>query len=113
MHDSVTSPRPVPGFVTAVLLAAVIAFGVVAIPVFLLRPKPSQIIQPAVTVIPGLVGTVPATTITVRSAIVGDVSQFLKTLYERAFLRPAGVASAPTPAPASRIEEMFTPQARS
>jgi len=113
MHDSVTSPRPVPGFITAVLIAALIAFSVVAIPVFLLRPQASQTVRPPeVKVLPGAVGTVPATTLSARRALVGDVAGFLKTLYERAFLPPSGVASSPTPAPASRIEAMFTPRAR-
>jgi hypothetical protein len=105
----------VPGFITAVLIAAVIAFGVVAIPVFLLKPRASQTRPPEISVIPGPVSTVPVTTASVRHALVGDVSQLLKTLYERAFLLPAGAASTPatTPAPASRIEALFAPRARS
>lgn len=107
MRDSATAPRPVPGFVAAVLVAAVIAFGVVAIPVFLLRPKAAQ--QPAVravTVIPGPVGTVPALSAGARGALVDDLSRFLKTLYEAAFLSPSASA---TPAPSLlRLAPLFT-----
>ena len=99
------------------ILAAVVA--VIVVPIILVRSNSDRSAGPehdnGVDVVTGQIRTIPQLSAERKSEVVEQLKAVLQNLYERAFLEGGTAATAPPspePTPATRVDDLFTANAR-